>query len=68
MKEKKKLIRSDEWIVDVLRALGIDYTMVRRVIIDARCGELPVLHLEHYADERILDAGTPEPDEIVVHE
>ena len=63
-----RLIRSDEWIVELLRTLNIDHARVRRVIIDAKVGQVPILYIEHYGDTRMLDVETSILNEVIIRE
>lgn len=43
-------------MLNALREAGIinQYDYVRRVVIDLQAGEVPVIHIERFGDERML--------------
>lgn len=51
-----RIIRSDD-LLDVLVASGVlsKEDNATRVVIDLRVGQLPVVHVEKYGDERMLE-------------
>jgi len=62
--DKKRIIRSDDWAVELLKALGLDHTKNRRVIIDCEAGYPIKIYLESFGDERLWDVRMP-PLEVV---
>lgn len=43
-----------EPIIDALRAAGLADDDTRRVVIDLQVGHLPVVHIEKFGDERLI--------------
>lgn len=41
--------------IQALESLVGDVSRVRRVVIDFRSGEPPIVHIERFGDERLLD-------------
>lgn len=49
------VIRSyDPRLVAALRALGINTDKTRRVVIDIKSGQVPVVHIEMLSDENVI--------------
>lgn len=55
-KPEARLIRSEQFH-DALVAAGVIRAgeRIRRIVIDAKVGEVPVIHVERYGDERLLE-------------
>lgn len=46
----------DPELMGALRALlGEDLSSVRRVVIDIQGGHVPIVHIERYGDEKMID-------------
>lgn len=47
---------ADKLLCDALGdALGVDITTVRRVVIDIEANHVPVVHIEQYGDEKLIN-------------
>lgn len=58
------IIRSDEWIIQLLHKLDIDYTKVNHVIIEAKAGEPVYMYIGYYGDTRLLDVKAPTVEDV----
>ena len=47
----KSMVHNAELIAAIERALGINADVVRRVVIDIRAGDLPIVYTELFGDE-----------------
>jgi len=47
----------DRQVIDALAETGIidDPTMVRRVVIDIQSGHIPIVHVEKYSDDGLIN-------------
>jgi hypothetical protein len=45
---------TSEPLIDALREMGIAPDATRRVVIDIQVGHIPIVHIEHIGDERLL--------------
>lgn len=54
MASERRLLRGRDFIAVVCKALDIDDTMVRRVIISADVDDVVVVYVTHIGDDRLL--------------
>jgi len=46
----------------LLQSLGVDETMVRRLVIDFQVGSPAMVYLETFADQEALSVSVPSPE------
>lgn len=49
-----KLLKGSEFIAAVCKALDIDSSLVRKVIIEADARDVVIVHISQFTDERLL--------------
>ena len=62
------IIRSDEWTCRFLDAIGIDYTRVSRLVVDAVAGNILTIYITYYGGTDVLDVIPPEANEVQIVE
>lgn len=50
-----KITSADPHLVEALTALGIDAKNARRVVIDIEAGCMPVVHVEMFGSDKVID-------------
>lgn len=52
---RKKINSNYPPLVDALKKLGVDLDMTRRVVIDITGGQAPVIYVEMYSDDTVIN-------------
>lgn len=60
---KKEIIRSNEFIVKLAEAVGLEGVPLRRIVVDVCIGEAPKVYSEAFASkEKGVEVGLPSPE------
>jgi hypothetical protein len=57
---------TDQWVKQMIEALGLDGAKVRRVVIDAEIGKMTKVYVECWGRSSMLEVQPPTPDAVEI--